>query len=200
MKRNVIILLAVCMLLSMPFTSQAQSLKDLLNRENIEKIAGAISGQNTASLEGTWTYTGAAIEFESDNLLSKAGGTVAANAAEKKLDEQLSKIGFTEGKLVFTFNADSTFTMQFGNKDIHGSYSYDDAEKRINLKLLKLIGLNAKVNCTSVNMELLFNFDKLLNLITVLTNAGKSNTLQAISSLAENYDGMMMGFAFRKEE
>ena len=36
-------------------------------------------------------YTGSAIEFESDNLLQKAGGSVAANAAENKLNEQLAK-------------------------------------------------------------------------------------------------------------
>lgn len=71
--------------------SQAQSLKDLLNKENIEKAVNAITGKSTASMEGTWTYAGSAIEFESDNLLQKAGGAVAANAAENKLNEQLAR-------------------------------------------------------------------------------------------------------------
>ena len=118
--------------------------------------------------------------------------------AENKLNEQLTKIGLEEGKFAFTFNADSTFTIRLKDKDLHGSYSYDSSNKRINLKLLKLVGLNAKVNCTSTNLELLFNFDKLLDLITLLTSKG-SNTLQTINSLAESYDGMMMGFAFCKE-
>ena len=96
--------------------SQAQSLKDLLNKENIEKAVNAITGKSTASMEGTWTYAGSAIEFESDNLLQKAGGAVAANAAENKLNEQLARVGIKEGQMSFTFNADSTFTAKVGAK------------------------------------------------------------------------------------
>ena len=198
MRKLTIILGGFLILQCIPSISWAQSLKDMFNKENIEKVVGTISGVNIASIEGSWKYSGAAIEFESDNLLSKAGGAVAAKTAENKLNEQLTKIGLEEGKFAFTFNADSTFTIRLKDKDLHGSYSYDSSNKRINLKLLKLVGLNAKVNCTSTNLELLFNFDKLLDLITLLTSKG-SNTLQTINSLAESYDGMMMGFAFCKE-
>lgn len=96
--------------LLMASNSQAQSLKDLFNKENIEKVVNSVTGKSTASMEGTWVYTGSAIEFESDNLLQKAGGSVAANAAENKLNEQLAKVGITAGQMSFTFNADSTFT------------------------------------------------------------------------------------------
>ena len=34
---------------------------------------------------------------------------------------------------------------------------------------MKLIPLNAKINCTSANMDLLFNSDKLLKLITLIS-------------------------------
>ena len=90
MKRFVFWQILIAALLMAP-DSQAQSLKDLLNKENIEKAVNAITGKNTASMEGTWTYTGPAIEFESDNLLQKAGGSVAANAAENKLKGQLAR-------------------------------------------------------------------------------------------------------------
>ncbi len=49
-------------------------------------------------MEGTWTYTGPAIEFESDNLLQKAGGSVAANAAENKLKRTIGKVGIKPDK------------------------------------------------------------------------------------------------------
>ena len=39
------------------------------------------------------SYKGSAVEFESENLLMKAGGAAAATMAENKLDEQLSKVG-----------------------------------------------------------------------------------------------------------
>ena len=130
---------------------------------------------------------------------AKAGGTVAANTVEEKLNEQLAKVGFEEGKLSFTFNADSTFMARISGKDLKGTYSYDTSHQKVNLKFAKLVGLNAKLNCTSTDMNLLFNFDKLLDLITFLSSKSNNNTLQTIGSLAEGYDGMLMGFSLKKE-
>lgn len=179
--------------------SQAQSLKDLFNKENIEKAVNTITGKSTASMEGTWAYTGSAIEFKSDNLLQKAGGSVAAGAAESKLNEQLAKVGIKEGQMSFTFNADSTLTVKVGAKSIKGTYSYDASTQQATLKLMKLIPLNAKVNCTSTNMDLLLNSDKLLKLVALISSKSSNSTLKAIGSLANSYDGMMLGFALKKE-
>lgn len=198
MKKNVFWHIIVAALL-MATNSQAQSLKDLFNKENIEKVVNTVTGKSTASMEGTWAYSGAAIEFESDNLLQKAGGTVAATTAEKKLNEQLKKVGIKEGQLSFTFNTDSTFNVKLGTKNLKGTYSYNASTQKANLKFVKFIGLNAKVNCTSTNMDLLFNSDKLLKLITLLSSKSSSTTLKAISSMADSYDGMMLGFSLRKE-
>ena len=143
-------------------------------------------------------YTGSAIEFESDNLLQKAGGAVAATAAEKKLDEQLAKVGIKAGQMSFTFNADSTFSAKVGQKSMKGSYSYDASTQKVNLKFAKLIGMNAKVNATSTTMDLLFESDKLLKLITFLSSKSSNSTLKSIGSLANSYDGMMLGFSLQK--
>ena len=80
MKRLVFWQLFVAALL-LTGNSHAQSIKDLFNKENIEKAVNAVTGKSTADMTGTWSYTGSAIEFESDNLLQKAGGAVAATAA-----------------------------------------------------------------------------------------------------------------------
>ena len=185
--------------LLMASSSRAQSLKDLFNKEKIEKVVNAVTGKSTASMVGTWTYTGSAIEFESDNLLQKAGGSVAANAAENKLNEQLAKVGIKEGQMSFTFNADSTFTAKVGAKSLKGTYSYDASTQQASLKFMKLIPLNAKVNCTSTNMDLLFNSDKLLKLVALISSKSSNSTLKTIGSLANSYDGMMLGFALKKE-
>ena len=198
MKRFVFWHIFVAALL-MASNSRAQSLKDLLNKENIEKVVNAVTGKSTASMEGTWIYTGSAIEFESDNLLQKAGGSVAASAAESKLNEQLAKVGIKEGQMSFTFNADSTFTAKVGAKSIKGTYSYAPSTQHANLKFMKLIPLSAKVNCTSANMDLLFNSDKLLKLITLISSKSNNTTFKTIGSLANSYDGMMLGFALKKE-
>lgn len=198
MKKSVFWQLLVAALL-MTTQSQAQSLKDIFNKENVEKVVSAVTGKTKVEMAGTWNYTGSAIEFESDNLLKKAGGSVAAVAAEKKLDEQLSKIGIKPGQMAFTFNADSTFNAKVGAKSLKGSYSYDASTHKVNLKFAKIIGMNAKVNSTSSTMELLFESDKLLKLIVFLSSKSSSATIKAISTLADGYDGMMLGFSLQKQ-
>lgn len=180
--------------------TQAQSLKDLFNKEKIEKTVNALTGKNTAEMTGSWNFTGSAIELKSDNLLQKAGGTVAATAAEKKLDEQLAKAGIKAGQMTFTFNADSTFSAKVGKRNMKGNYSYDESTQKVNLAFSRLLGMNAKINCTSTHMDLLFESDKLLKLITFLSSKSSSTALKTIGSLADTYDGMLVGFSLQKQE
>ena len=199
MKKNILFIAWVALFSLFASNSQAQSLKDLLNKDNISKVVNAITGTpETIDMTGTWTYSGSAVEFESDNLLMKAGGAAAATMAENKLNEQLSKVGIKEGQMSFTFNADSTFTSTVGKKKLNGTYSYNASTKQVDLKYLKLLNLHAKVNCTSNSMDLLFNPDKLLKLMTFLGSKTNSTALKTVSSLAENYDGMMLGFGLKK--
>ena len=198
MKKYVLSLAVVSALLLVTTDVQAQSWKDLFNKDNIEKVENAVTGNQTIDRTGTWTYSGSAIEFESDNLLQKAGGAAAAAVAEKKLDEQLAKVGIKDGQVSFTFNADSTFTSTVGKRTMTGTYSYDATDKVVHLRYFKLLNMNAKVNCTSTNMDLLFNSDKLLKLIAFISSKSSSTTLKTISSLADSYDGMMLGFALKK--
>lgn len=180
-------------------SGHAQSWSDLFNKDNISKVVNALTGtEATVDMTGTWNYKGSAVEFESDNLLMKAGGSAAATMAENKLDEQLSKIGIKDGQMSFTFNADSTFVSTVGKKKLNGTYSYDAANKQVTLKYLRLLNMHAKVNCTSNSMELLFNSDKLLKLMAFIGSKSSSTALKTVSSLAENYDGMMLGFQLAK--
>lgn len=192
-------MLVAALLLATASNLQAQSLKDLLNKENIEKAVNAVTGKNTASMTGTWMFTGSALAFESDNLLQKAGGSLAANAVEKKLDGFLGKVGIEPGEMSFTFNSDSTFQTQIKGKTLKGTYQYDSSTQKVNLKFSKLLKLNTTVNCTSEQMELLFPSDRLLDLVTFLASKSNNATLHSISSLAESYDGMMLGFTLQKQ-
>ena len=198
MKKSFLPIAFIAVFMLMATNSQAQSWSDLLNKDNISKVVNAITGKNTVDMTGTWVYTGSAIEFESDNLLMKAGGAAAATMAENKLNEQLSKIGIKDGQMSFTFNADSTFTSTVGKKTLKGTYSYNASTKQVDLKYLKLLNLHAKVNCSSSSLELLFNSDKLLKLMAFIGSKSSSTALKTVSSLAENYDGMMLGFQLSK--
>ena len=182
MKKNIVSLAFMAVFLLMATNSQAQSWKDLLNKDNISKVVNAITGTpETIDMTGTWNYKGSAVEFESENL-----------------DEQLSKVGIKAGQMNFTFNADSTFTSTVGKKTLKGTYSYDASAKQVDLKFLKLLNLHAKVNCSSSSLELLFNSDKLLKLLAFIGSKSNSTALKTVSSLADNYDGMMLGFELSK--
>lgn len=199
MKRKLLSFAVLITLLLVPTVNRAQSIKDLFNKDNISKVVNAVTGHTeTVDMTGTWRYTGSAIEFESENLLKKAGGTVAASATEQKLDEQLAKVGIKEGQLSFTFNADSTFVSTLGKRKLNGTYSYDAGTQMLHLRYMKLIPMNAKVNYTTQQMDLLFEADKLLKLITFLSSKSSSATLKAISSLADSYDGMMLGYELKR--
>ncbi len=193
-----IVLLTAALLTSL--SSHAQSLKDLLNKENVEKAVNALTGKSTTTdLTGTWVYTGPAVEFESDNLLAKAGGSLASSTVESKMSEYLAKVGIEEGKMSFTFQADSTFTSVAGTRNLQGTYSYNAESQTLQLKFSRLVNLNAQVNCTSSQMDLLFKSDKLLALITYLSKKSSNSTLKSISALAENYNGMMTGLSLKKQ-
>ncbi|MDR0894224.1 MAG: DUF4923 family protein [Prevotellaceae bacterium] len=201
MKKSVFFLTLIALLLTT--TVSAQSWKDLFNKENIEKAVDAVTGkeQTAADLNGTWSYTGAAVEFESDNVLAKAGGVVASATAEEKLNEQLSKLGIVAGKMTFTFDADSTFTATVGTRSIKGIYTYVAADKKVNLQFMNgLIHATSYVTCTSSTLDALFEADKVLAIVTFLAGKTNNSTLKAISSLAANYNGMRLGFSFAKKE
>lgn len=199
MKKNLLSLTALAALLLVPTLGQAQSLKELFNKEGISKVVDAVIGHKTpVEMVGTWNYTSSAVEFESDNLLKKAGGAVAASAAETKMDEQLSKLGIKAGAMSFTFKADSTFTSTVGKRSLSGTYSYDAAAGKVNLKYLKLLNMPAKLNYSANELELLFDADKLLKLLAFLGSKSNSTALKTVSSLANGYDGMLLGFELKK--
>lgn len=200
MKRFLLLTVITFGLLGTLTHAQAQSWKDAFNKDNISKVVDAVNDITGESFDmvGTWNYSGAAVAFKSDDLLKKAGGAVAAATAEKKLNEQLAKVGFTEGSSSFTFNADSTFTSTVGKRTLKGTYSYDQSSSTVTLKYAKLIGLNAKLSGSSSKMELLFDADKLLTLITFIGGKSSSGAIKTIATLAEGYDGMMLGMELTK--
>ena len=198
--RSVLKLSTLILFLITGYSLQAQSLGDLFNKDNISKVVNTVTGANKdVQLEGTWIYQGSAVEFESENLLMKAGGKAAAIAAETKLNEQLKKFGITTGSMTFTFNNDSTFTTTVAGKSLPGTYTYNAESKVLSLKYLKLMNMDAEVSYNVSSMDMLFNSDKLLKLIVFLSSKTSNSALKSISTLASKYDGMMLGFELKKQ-
>ena len=184
----------------LPATSiQAQGLKDLFKKENLEGLVDKLKGDKKFDITGTWTYKGSAIEFETEDFLRKAGGDVAAKMAEDKLDEQLGKIGFVPGRMSYTFNSDSTFVYSNGRRPMPGTYTFDAETKELVMKFLRIFDSTAQVKIVGNKMDILFKSDKLLALLTRIASKSKSHALQGIGKLTESYDGMRMGFSLERQ-
>ena len=152
-----------------------------------------------ADLVGTWNYAGVDCVFESDNLLKKAGGAVAASEVESKVNEQFAKIGIKKGSCTFTFDNSNNFTAVIGGKKISGTYTLDEKNKKVTLSTMLGLGkLTANVARSGNSISLLFDSDKMLKLAQVIGSISGSSTVKALGDLAASYDGMKIGFRMAK--
>lgn len=66
----------------------------------LTNLLGGSSAVTASDLQGTWTYRKADCVFETQNLLLKAGGEMAAAKIESQLENQLGKVGITPRRLL----------------------------------------------------------------------------------------------------
>lgn len=178
---------------------QAQSLSSILSKA--KSVISSLTGTSSNSLTGTWVYEGADINFSSDNILAKAGGTLASSKIESQINNILKKYGLAPSNLTLTFADDSTYTGTLkanSAKSMKGTYTYADNKLTLTPSLSKKsISTTAKVGSS---LELTCNADKLLSLIQGLSSVSSaSTTLSTLSSLAKNYTGMQIGLKFKKQ-
>lgn len=145
----------------------------------------------------TWKYSKPGCAFTSENLLAKAGGEIAANKVEEKLGEYYSKFGFSGSNTYFSFKTDGTFAAKIDGKSWQGNYTFDEKTHAIQMKGL-LLSMSGYATKTTNGISLLFDQTKLLNLIKTMGALKGSSTLSAIGTIANNYDGMRVGFEMTK--
>lgn len=157
--------------------------------------SGSFSKQDLCA--HTWKYSKPGCAFTSENLLAKAGGEIAANKVEEKLGEYYSKFGFSGSNTYFTFETDGTFAAKIDGKSWQGNYTFDEKTHAIQMKGL-LLSMSGYATKTTNGISLLFDQTKLLNLIKTMSALKGSSTLSAIGTIANNYDGMRVGFEMTK--
>ena len=145
----------------------------------------------------TWKYSKPGCAFTSENLLAKAGGEIAANKVEEKLGEYYSKFGFSGSNTYFTFKTDGTFAAKIDGKSWQGNYTFDEKTHAIQMKGL-ILSMSGYATKTTNGISLLFDQTKLLNLIKTIGSFKGNSTLSAIGTIANNYDGMRVGFEMTK--
>ena len=177
--------------------------------DTVSKVIYGYTGNlNAVDLPGNWTYTGSAISFGGDNVLSNVAGAAASGTVESKVDSYLQKIGITAGSMQFTFNEDLTFTCTVKGIPVSGTWqTYDDAN-RIKLqfgKTMKFLNLDGTLTNTGTKgnpclIADLFNGKQFLQFAKAIMSvvAKQSATASALSGLAGNYNDMQIGFSLKK--
>ena len=113
-----------------------------------------------------------------------------------------TKLGIVPGNFSYTFNSDSTFTNTIGKKVLKGTYSLDEKSRVMTLnymlaKTITIKSVDVQLVKSGEQVSLLFNTEKLIKFLNVLSSAlKKSNNTTA--SLMEGYDEILLGFEMKK--
>lgn len=176
----------------------AQDLKSVLS--GVVKNVVGDKTTTASSIIGTWTYAGPECQFESDNLLAKAGGEVAAKEVEEKIQKVYEKVGMDGCQ--YTFNEDGSYSCTVKGKTSSGTYTFDSDAKTVTMKSKLGIKTVAYVTVTGDSMSIVFKADKLMSVLKTITSAAASvnSTASTISSIADSYDGLRLGFELKKKE
>ena len=190
------VLLAAAFFCMSATSIQAQSIKDILSGV-ISNVVGD-KATTESSFKGTWKYNAPACEFESDNLLAKAGGTAAADKIEKRVAPLLKSVGVNG--IVYTFDGKGKYTSKIKKRVTEGTYKFDSKAKTITFTPTIGMAYTAHVAVQGSTMTLTFEADKLMTTLKTISNATSklSTTAALINTLMNSYSGMRVGFELKK--
>ena len=187
------------------YAQEQSSWVDLLGKLGQEVGKHILSDSlSQKDLIGTWTFEGTAVRLETDDILKKAAGEIAASKAEEKLDEYCRKYGLTAKAGAFTFKEDGTFESTNGKTTQKGTYTLKGDKLTLkygNGKHIKNIGsLTATVKReSSGDISLLWDASRMIDVFTSLTAKTSNASLQSISTLLQGYDGLKVGIRLKKK-
>ena len=162
-----------------------------------------LASLTVADLAGTWKYSAPACKFESSDFLKSAGGEVVAASLKTKLATYYTKAGITPSRVSFAF-ADTTFVMKYGNAKLNGHIVKDEESGRFVVTFtavggyLPIMVMDAVINKNGNTLEILFDVDRFVKVLTTIASKSQSSTLKSVGGLLDEYDGILMGFELNK--
>ena len=201
------LIITIVLLVSGAGGARAQSLKDLLNKDNIEDIVNTITDQLDIvpeNIAGKWEYSSVSVKFTEDNALMNAASEVAVRKVEERLTGYLQAIGLNEGSFGYDFNTDGTFSTSFLKMELPGKYTFSSEEDSIELSYgstgkLKGLKMKAATKVNATSLELLFNADRLMDFLGKIASSSGDSEFGALSYLVGQYDGMKIGFELKRK-
>lgn len=199
---------AVTLLLAAQITS-AQNLGNILGGvlggsssgsdmvSNLTSVFSSSKQATSDNIVGTWSYTEPAIVFTSDNLLAKAGASVASNKMESKLQGYLTKYGIKPGAFSITFNSDGTFTETINGKTAKGKWAVKNSKLQLTVGSVKALSVTTQVS--GKNMQVVTDATKLLTLFKTLGAKSNNSNIKTVTTLMNNVKGMQAGITLKKQ-
>lgn len=182
-------------------TASALDLSSLLNSNTAKSLLNSViskSDLSVSDLAGSYTYSSPKIEFESENLLKKAGGAVTTSAIESKISPYFKKLGLNN--MTLTIQSDGSFTMAVKKVKLTGKITKNsDGSFQFQFNAISSVkAFSAKAYVKKgTELTVTFNASKLVTLISNIAKASNNSTASSISSLLTSYKGLYVGFAFK---
>ncbi len=151
-----------------------------------------------ADLIGSWQYSTPGCAFSSEKLLAQAGGEAVAAQVKQKLAQPYKTVGINSSNTSITFSENKKFTASIAGKSMSGTYTFDESTQRIRLTML-ILSIDGYAKKNSDGIGILFESTKLLTMFQTVAAFSGNSTLQTISDLSKNYDGLRMGFDMKKD-
>lgn len=182
----------------------AFDLKSVLDKATpaVEGVVGGLLTNTDITVEqmaGTWTATGSAVSFQSENFLKKAGGDAAASTIEKQLNPYYEKLGLNNA--VLTVQTDGSFTLKVKGISLSGTISKrSDGNFNFTFKAAGSINLGtvtAYVQKPVSGLDVMFDVSKLKSILTTIGGLTNNSLVNSATGLLNSYEGICVGFSFK---
>ena len=161
----------------------------------LDLVVGSVK-LSQADIIGTWSYVEPACAFTSENLLAKAGGSVAAKTVNEKLLPVYKSLHISSGNTQLTFNENGQFTGKIGGFPMSGTYTFDAANGLVKMK--SLTTFTAHLTRSTQGMNFTFESKKILTLLQTVSALSGNTSLSTIGDISKQFSGVRLGFDMKK--
>lgn len=161
----------------------------------LDLVVGSVK-LSQADIIGTWSYVEPACAFTSENLLAKAGGSVAAKTVNEKLLPVYKSLHISSGNTQLTFNENGQFTGKIGGFPMSGTYTFDAANGLVKMK--SLTTFTAHLTRSTHGMNFTFESKRILTLLQTVSALSGNTSLSTIGDISKQFSGVRLGFAMKK--
>lgn len=161
----------------------------------LDLVVGSVK-LSQADIIGKWSYVEPACAFTSENLLAKAGGSVAAKTVNEKLLPVYKSLHISSGNTRLTFRENGQFTGKIGGFPMSGTYTFDATNGLVKMK--SLTTFTAHLTRSTHGMNFTFESKKILTLLQTVSALSGNTSLSTIGDISKQFSGVRLGFAMKK--